>query len=264
MGLFDLFPGPHMPAPYLLAVVEDNSDLLTDLVEFLELQGFAARGFPSAEAFFDIWPATHFDLLLLDVALPGASGLEIAQKVRAQSAATGKAVPGLVLLTALDSNDDYVLGLDAGADMYLSKRSSLEVIEAACHSVLRRLSESRPDRGRPAAAGSTVGISAGASAIWRLQPSRWQLQAPDGTVLDLTHAEVLLLASLFEKPGQAVMRKDLLARMDKAETLSSIRNLDNTASRLRRKVQAACGLELPVRPSYGKGYTFTGLCAVEA
>jgi DNA-binding response OmpR family regulator len=228
--------------------VEDNTDLLTDLVEFLGLRGFVAQGFTAAEAFFGVWPATHFDLLLLDVALPGASGLEIAQQVRAQSASAGKTVPGMVMLTALDSNDDYVLGLNAGADMYLSKRSSLEVIEAACHSVLRRLDQAKP----------------AASDAWRLQARLWQLQTPNGAVLDLTHAEVLLLSSLFEKPGQAVMRKELLTRMDKAETLSSIRNLDNTASRLRRKVQAACGIELPVRPSYGKGYTFTGHCKMEA
>ncbi len=231
-----------MPAPRI-AVVEDNPELLADLVEFLELRGFVSRGFAHAEAFFAAWPATPFDLLLLDVALPGASGLEIAQQVRAQHGGTLSGItPGIVMLTALEGNDDYVLGLDAGADMYLSKRSSLDVIEAACHSVLRRL-------GQPATA---------TAALWRLHAQRWQLQAPDNTMLALTHAEVLLLAALLENPGQAVTRTALLARLDKVETLSSIRNLDNTVSRLKRKTQAACGQELPVRPSYGKGYTFTG------
>lgn len=235
-----------MRPPYLVAVVEDNPGLLADLVEFLELRGFAARGYGSAEAFFEVWPATRFDVLLLDVALPGVSGLEIAQRVRARD--TTGAGTGVVMLTALDANDDMVLGLNAGADVYLSKRSSLDVIEAACHSVLRRLGT-----GSPASVGEP----------WRLHAQRWQLQAPNGTALDLTHAEVVLLSSLCGKPGQAVTREDLLARLDKQETLSSLRNLDNTASRLRRKVQAACGMELPVRPSYGKGYTFTGRCEVD-
>lgn len=236
-----LSPGIRMRPPYLVAVVEDNPELLADLVEFLTMRGFAAQGFASAEAFFHIWPATRFDLLLLDVALPGASGLEIAQRVRAQNAA------GIVMLTALDANDDHVLGLDAGADVYLSKRSSLEVIEATCHSLLRRLERTET-----------------AARTWRLDARQWRLEAPNGILLELTHAEVALLSALFDQPGQAIGREALLVCLGKQETLSSLRNLDNTASRLRRKVLAACGLELPVRPSYGKGYTFTGRCEVLA
>jgi DNA-binding response OmpR family regulator len=236
-----------MRPPYFVAIIEDNAGLLADLVEFLELRGFVVRGFESAEAFFEVWPATRFDVLLLDVALPGASGLAIAQRVRARDRVG--AGTGVVMLTALDTNDDRVLGLNAGADMYLSKRSSLEVIEAACHSVLRRLGAVRP---------ASVGEH------WQLHAQRWQLEAPNGKSLDLTHAEVVLLSSLCAKPGQAITREALLTRMDKQETLSSLRNLDNTASRLRRKVQAACGMELPMRPSYGKGYTFTGRCEVDA
>ncbi|WP_426701626.1 response regulator transcription factor [Rhodanobacter sp. Col0626] len=240
-----------MRPPYLVAVVEDNPGLLADLVEFLDLRGFAVSGFGDAEAFFEAWPATCFDLLLLDVALPGVSGLEIAQRVRAQDVTGIGGATGVVMLTALDANDDHVLGLNAGADIYLSKRSSLEVIEAACHSVLRRLD--RPDAHNSSSVGE----------LWRLHARHWQLHAPNGTALDLTHTEAVLLFSLCEKPGKSVTREALLLRLGKQETLSSLRNLDNTASRLRRKVQAVCGMELPVRPSYGKGYTFTGYCEVD-
>ena len=120
-------PSPHV------AIVEDNAGLLDDLVEFLELGGFTVRGFGDAEAFLAVWPSVHFDLLLLDVALPAMSGLEVAQQVRAYD--TRNSI-GIVMLTALDANDDQVLGFSAGADVYLSKRSSLEVIQAACHGVL--------------------------------------------------------------------------------------------------------------------------------
>lgn len=232
-----------MPPPPAIAVVEDDPGMLADLVEFLGMRGFDARGFDSAEAFYAAWPAMRFDLLLLDVALPGASGLDVARRVLAQAAGE----VGVVMLTALDANDDQVQGLNAGADMYLSKRSSLEVIEAACRRVLHRLA--RPAVDEPVA-----------GAPWRLQLRNWRLHAPDGRMLALTHAEMALLAALCETPGQPVAREALLARSGKQETLSSLRNLDNTASRLRRKVQAACGIELPVRPSYGKGYTFAGDC----
>ena len=244
MPLHAIRPNSPMPPHPRVAVVEDNPDLLADLVEFLGLRSFDAHGFDSAEAFFEAWPSLCFDLLLLDVALPGSSGLDIAQRVRAHGGA-GTA-PGVVMLTALDANDDQVLGLNAGADIYLSKRSSLEVIEAACHSLLRRL-------GKPDAGGGR----------WRLHARHWQLLAPNGAALELTHAEVALLEAVCGQPGRAVAREALLVSLGKQETLSSLRNLDNTASRLRRKVQALCGMELPLRPSYGKGYTFTGNCEIE-
>jgi DNA-binding response OmpR family regulator len=234
-----------LPFAPLVAVVEDDPGLCTDLVEFLLLRGFAARGFVSAEAFYQAWPAVHFDLLLLDVALPGASGLDIARRVRAVDTA------GVVMLTALDADDDQVAGLGAGADIYLSKHSSLEVIEAACHSVLRRL-----------ASGGAAPVETARADVWRLDALHWRLDAPDGTPVDLTHAEALLLSVLFRNPGEAIAREQLLILLGKPNTLSNLRNLDNAASRLRRKVQQACGVELPVRPSYGKGYTFGGACEV--
>jgi DNA-binding response OmpR family regulator len=226
-----------------IAVVEDDAGLLADLVEFLQRGGFSVRGFSDAEAFFAVWPATPFDLLLLDVALPGMSGLEIAQRARDTHNTTG-----IIILTALDANADQVQGFNAGADVYLSKRSSLEVIEAACRGVLRRLAS---------AGGEPAGN------VWCLHTRHWRLRAPNGMAVDLTDTEVQLLRALFETPGQTVTRKALLACMDKQETLFTLRNLDNATSRLRRKVQAACGLELPLKPSYGKGYTFTGHCGVE-
>lgn len=235
-----------MHPPCNVAVVEDHAGLLADLVEFLELRGFGVRGFEDAESFFSVWPATHFDLLLLDVALPGASGWEIAQRVRSHCTSSAT---GIVMLTALDANEDQVLGFNAGADVYLSKRSSLDVIEAACHGVLRRLA--RHEVKRPAIL---------AESSWRLHPQDWRLHTPNGMALDLTHAEVRLLRALCETPGRAVTREALLVHLDKQETPFTLRNLDNTASRLRRKVQAACGLELPLRPSYGKGYTFAAHC----
>lgn len=232
----------------LVAVVEDDPGLCADLVEFLQLRGMTARAFLSAEAFFQAWPASRFDLLLLDIALPGASGLEVARRVRALDSATG-----VVMLTALDAASDQVAGLWSGGDAYLSKQSPLEVIEATCHSVLRRLKA--PDAPAPAPA---------LMQCWRLRDRRWSLETPNGVVVPLTHTEVVFLAALFDRPGEAVERARLLALLGKPDSLSNLRNLDNAASRLRGKVKQACGLELPVRPSYGRGYTFVGEGEVSA
>lgn len=241
---------PHS-FPSLVAVVEDDLGLCTDLVEFLQLRGLAAQGFGSAEDFFLVWPAQRFDLLLLDVALPGASGLDVARRVRAQD------VAGIVMLTALGAASDQVAGLWAGADAYLSKQSPLEVIEATCHSVLRRL-------GMAGATLPASGPEARRDARWRLHRRQWSLQTPNGFAVPLTHTELGFLTALFDSPGEAVARERLLALLGKPDSLSNLRNLDNAASRLRRKVQQACGVEFPVRPSYGRGYTFIGECEVSA
>lgn len=233
------------PVPPLVAVVEDDPGLCTDLVEFLQFRGFAARGFESAEAFYLAWPTVRFDLLLLDVALPGDSGLAVARRVREKDTA------GIVMLTALDAGSDQVTGLGAGADVYLSKRSSLEVIEATCRSVLRRLGIAH--KAQPALAQTD---------IWRIRSKQWKLEIPNGTTIQLTHTELVFLTALFDKPGEAVERDQLLALLNKQDTLSNLRNLDNAATRLRRKVQQTCGIEFPIRPSYGKGYTFAGECEV--
>ncbi len=239
-------PFPMTPSfsPALIAVVEDDLGLCADLVEFLQLRGMSARGFSSAEDFFWVWPALRFDLLLLDITLPGASGLEVARRVRAQGDKLG-----IVMLTGLDTTSDQVTGLWAGADAYLSKKSPLEVIEATCHSLLRRLDLVRspaPDEQR--------------APCWHLHERQWLLEAPSGARITLTHTERVMLTALFNSPGEAVGRDRLLALLDKQDSLSNLRNLDNAASRLRRKVQQACGIELPVRPSYGRGYIFTGEC----
>ncbi|WP_298398336.1 response regulator transcription factor [uncultured Azonexus sp.] len=228
-----------------VGVVEDDSGLCSDLVEFLQLRGFQASGFGSGEAFLAGLAVSRFDLLILDVALPGMSGFDIAQRIRRSDAT------GIVMLTALDSDEYQVHGLAIGADAYLSKRSSLELIEATCVSVLRRLNKLDLPVSRP--------VSAQA---WYLDFRHWRLTCPGGVVLELTQTEVTLLAALFQQPGESIARENLLALLEKPESLSNLRNLDNAASRLRRKAKQASGLEFPLRPSYGKGYTFAGECGI--
>lgn len=231
-----------MAPPRSIAVVEDDASLLNDLVEFLTLRGFSTYGFAGIQAFLHACSHTHFDVLLLDIVLPDGNGLELAQQLRERPQPIG-----IIMLTALDTNADMVQGFTAGADIYLSKRSSLPVIEAACQGVFRHLPVARP---------------VNPVKRWVLYPQYWQLHTPNGIQLDLSASEVLLLAALFARPGGTITREQLLQQLDKTDSISNLRNLDNTVSRLKRKVQHSCQLELPIRPSYGKGYTFTASCEV--
>lgn len=248
---------PQQTRPTRLAVVEDEHSLRDDLLEFLTWRGFDAHGFESAETFKMAHAEQAFELLLLDIGLPGLSGLDLAGQLQAMPQ-----VPGIVMLTAFGSDEDQVAGLGFGADAYLVKGSSLQVIEATCLSVLRRLGKHasllRPEP--PSAAAETLpnNVPHTKTDEWVINLTSWQLTTPNGERLRLTHQETLILRRLMQQPGTAVSRAELLADLGKPETLSNLRNLDNGASRLRRKVLAGCALELPLRPSYGQGYTFAG------
>jgi DNA-binding response OmpR family regulator len=219
---------------FSIALVEDESCLRIDLAEYLQLRGYAASGFESAEMLYQAWPNSSFDLVILDIGLPGDNGLQAAKWLRAHSKA------GIVILTAHGSQTNQLVGLEAGADAYLVKNTSLEVIEATCRSVLRRLMPLPVVQG------------------WHLRSRDWQLKTPAGEEFTLTHTETVFMQCLLRQTGKPVSRADLLAAMGKTDTLANLRNLDNCASRLRRKILKGCGLEIPIRPSYGGGYTFTG------
>lgn len=226
---------------YSIAVVEDDLLLRNDLVEFLGRCGYAAQGFENATALYRGMVARSFDLALLDILLPGGeSGLDIARWLHENLPDVG-----IIMLTSLGAAQDQVNGLEAGADAYLAKNAPLEVIEATCRSVLRRLVRTEHQQTKP------VPISG-----WRLERHTRTLWEPGSAGIGLTHAEVSFLLPLFRTPGEPISREHLLEQMNKPSTLSNLRNLDSLVQRLRKKVWSLCGTELPVKPSYGIGYLF--------
>ena len=238
-----------------IAIVEDEHSLRADLNDYLLSCGFDARAYASAESFYAKFNDDPCDLVLLDIGLPGDSGLQVAQWVRQRSAM------GVVILSAFREPVDQVAGLGAGADAYLLKSTSLEVIAATCRSVLRRVAQPFEE---PRTAAAETGESAEVSvALWRLWADRWVLAVPGGGQVTLTHAELNFLRLLMQGAGEPVSRPDLLRALGKPDTFSNSRNLENYASRLRRKIFDQCGIELPIKSSYNQGYTFVGPARVE-
>lgn len=224
-------------------VVEDDPAQRADLVDYLRFKGFDAHGAASAAQMWALGAADS--LVLLDIGLPDGSGLAVADALRQRHPETG-----VVMLTAYDADRMRVEGLSLGADAYLVKGASLEVIEATCRSVMRRLGA------QVAAPAATAAPAPGSD--WRLLPEQCRLLAPDGRPVDLTVTELSFMQQVMARPGTAVSRAELLAAMLRPETLNNIRNLDGCAARLRRKVEDTLGLALPLRSFYGRGYVFTG------
>lgn len=230
-----------------LAVIEDDPTLCKDLVAYLTFRGYRVEGFLSAEAFYPIAANEHFDLVILDIVLPGDSGIEVARWMRARQHRTG-----ILMLTCLSTPEDWIVGLEAGGDAYLPKNSALSVIDASCRSILRRVN--LDDGSKP--------NTSNASRVWRLNALACILHSPDGRQICLTHAETVFMFALLSTPGAQVSRERLLSCLGKPVTISSLRNLDSLARRVRVKVSDQCGCNLPVKACYGSGYLFSaeGIC----
>jgi two-component system, OmpR family, response regulator len=234
---------------YRIAVVEDDHHLRHDLVDYLVWKGMSAVGCESAESFEALHQRSPVDLVLLDLGLAGKSGMALLGELRLRQHR-----PGVVVLTAAGTDEDRIAGLTEGADAYLVKGASLELIEATCRSVLRRL-VTQPLAGLLAVKSSQV-ANLPTTPGWRLDVVRAELHTPDDQMVSLTHMECVFLHSLMQAPGDTVTRERLLLCLGKACNPSNLRNLDNCAARLRRKVSAETGHALPVRTNYGAGYAF--------
>lgn len=259
--------------PQRIAVVEDDHHLRHDLIDFLLWKGFEAVGCESAEAFDALWQRKSVDLVLIDIGLPGRSGLAMAAELRALPHP-----PGIVMLTSFGTEEDRIGGLAVGADAYLTKGSSLELILATCMSVLRRIAvvdlaptparvavsalDGEEDLPDPASQG--VGRASDKPGRWSLHAARAELVAPDAQSIGLTHMEFVFLRNLMMSPGLPVARGLILDELGKPDTYNNLRNLDNCATRLRRKVLQGMGQELPVRSCYGLGYAFGGVARIIA
>jgi len=207
-------------------VVEDEPDIRALIVHHLERDGFRCRTAGSgSEALAAVRTAAP-DLVLLDVMLPGMDGLEVCRRLRADAAAA--TVP-IIMLTAKADEVDRVVGLELGADDYVSKPFSPKELVARVRAVLRR---ARPaEGGRPLAVGGVT-----------LDVARHQV-AVGGAPLALTPKEFELLHALMESAGRVLSREHLLNRVwgyARADAIES-RTVDVHVRRLRAKLGDAGG-----------------------
>jgi two-component system OmpR family response regulator len=168
-----------------------------------------------------------FDLIVLDLMLPGESGLDVIRRLRPANDA-----PAVVVLSAMGEVGDRIEGLELGADDYLAKPCNPRELLARIRAVLRRRQDQRTRADR--ASGTTVLFSG-----WRLDLLRRELRTPTGVLMNLSDGEFLLLNHFAENPRQVLSRETLLALSGHAE--SGDRSVDVQVSRLRRKLSSDTG-----------------------
>lgn len=222
------------PAVLDVLVVEDHVDLSEEIVSYLRARGMTVRSADGGRAMDRAIAERRPDVILLDLGLPDEDGMAIAGRLSDDPRS------GLIVITARGRVEDRIHGLNAGADIYLVKPLDMRELEAAIASVMRRRAPPAP-RSRP----------------WRLDAAHWRLMTPAGDAVGLSEAEIRLLRPFFEAPAAVVDRQVLVERL-----AIDARSIDLLVHRLRRKVEAEAGVELPLHTVRFRGYAFAAPAAL--
>jgi len=228
-------------------VVDDDPRICRLLTRFLTAEGYTAESASNGQAMKQAMRARPFDLVILDLRLPGGEdGLSLAQQLRSQSN-----IP-LIILTGLSDNVDKVVGLEVGADDYVTKPFDRRELLARIRSLLRRAA-SRPDEATPRNNQGSVVRFAG----WTLDLGSHDLVSARGKSVELTSYEYELLATLAQRPLRVLSRERILDLIAHRDWEPHDRSIDVLIGKLRRKLgdnPKSPGLIKTIR---GVGYMFT-------
>jgi DNA-binding response OmpR family regulator len=228
-----------------LLLVEDEAPIRELLRLHLSLAGFDIEEVADGTRALERARADRFDLIVLDVMVPGLDGLTLCRAIRAQSV---NAASALIMLSARVSEADKVLGLESGADDYLTKPFGVREMVARAGAVLRR--NERIDAPADAAAARHV-----RSRDVILDPERREAVVRGG-VVDLTRQEFDLLYLLAARPGIVFSRAALLTKIWTGDSFVTERTVDTVISRLRRKVERDVQRPQLILTAWGVGYKF--------
>jgi len=238
-------------APHLL-LVEDDAEIGVMVSRFMTDHGFKVTRTPDGRMVDRLMAAQKVDFVVLDVMLPGEDGLSLCRRLRAQSS-----VP-ILMLTALGSETDRIVGLEMGADDYLPKPFSPRELLARVRAVMRRGSLMEGTAG-----GATRPASLEFEG-WRIDLATRQLTSPDGLRVALTSGEFNLLSVLCQHAGQVLSRDQLLDLLHGRAAAMFDRSIDIQVSRLRRKIEPDPKDPTLIKTVRYGGYMFTPKVSVTA
>jgi two-component system torCAD operon response regulator TorR len=223
-----------------IAVVDDDPITRETLKAYLEGEGYRVMLARDGDQLSALLARGRIDLLLLDIRLPGKDGLAVTRELRATSNI------GIILITGRSDRMDRLIGLELGADDYITKPFEPREILARTRSLLRRIAKpTRPVGGR-------VKRFDG----WELHLDKRRLRDPGGEDARLTSAEFELLAAFVENPGRVLSRDDLLDLTLRGDSVPYDRSIDRLVRRLRRVVEPDPAEPTRIVTVHGMGYMF--------
>ncbi|MDO9168323.1 MAG: response regulator transcription factor [Methylobacter sp.] len=230
--------------PPRIAIIEDDYDLLQSTLEYLHIAGYIAWGVGNGDAFYKQLLINPVDVVMIDIGLPGEDGFSIARHLRS--------IPHLaiIIVSARDTLEDRLAGLNAGADRYLVKPVNLDELIANINAMVRRKDV-------------VVDLPIAAGLCWRLSGQYWTLTSPSGAVLPLTAREYRLLQMLIAVQGQTISKFDIADDIIGRRIINRNERLDVLLARLRKKANATLKEPLPIKTAHMHGYAFTAPAIIQ-
>jgi two-component system OmpR family response regulator len=228
-----------------VAVVDDHRDIRELVGRYLTQHGFRVSAAESGVALHRLLERSALDLVVLDIMMPGQDGLSLCKELRATTE-----LP-IILLTALAEDADRIVGLELGADDYVTKPFNPRELLARIKAVLRRVQSLPPQRGSQRA--RSVQFDR-----WTLDMSRRELLGEDGVAVPLSTAEYRLLCAFLDHPAMVLSRDQLLDLTAGRAADVFDRSIDNQVSRLRRKIETDPKRPELIKTHWGGGYSFEG------
>ncbi|MAS09732.1 response regulator [Salinisphaera sp.] len=234
------------PQPHVL-VVDDHRDIRESLTRYLRDHGFRLSAAPDAAAARRVIRDGAPDLVVLDIMMPGEDGLSLCRWLRETTN-----VP-VVLLTAVADETDRIIGLEMGADDYVTKPFSPRELLARIRAVLRRASALPAQRNQSESAAVCFDR-------WTFNTAQQELVDEDGVAVALSTGEYRLLLAFVNHPNHVLSREQLLDLTQGRDAEVFDRSVDNQVSRLRRKIESDPANPRLIMTVWGGGYRFTATC----
>lgn len=220
--------------PSSLALIDDDREYTEFLARYLHDRGVRVDVFDDSNRFLAHTAPYGYDFYLVDLMLPGIDGLDLIRVLRLRTQA------GVVVVSGRLGQDVFAKVVEAGADMYLVKPVQFEQVEVAIKAVMRRAGVVQP--GHP----------------WRLDRRARQLVAPDGTAIALSDIDLAVMECFLAADGADVTREQLRERLGRSVNAPSSDGLNATIYRLRRRIEKATPLPVPLQSKSRVGYVFKG------
>ena len=237
-------PMPAATSSIHIAILDDEVDITVLLAAYLHGHGYRVTQLHTGRSLMELMPSDPPALVLLDLGLPGEDGFLIARKLREQWRC------GLVIVTGRGDPVDKVVGLEVGADDYVTKPFDLRELLARIHAVLRRMAIGE----QPAAMAPVPVRTRFVFAGWQLDTVARRLTGAQGRDVALTGGEFDLLCAFLQRPGRVLSRDVLLEQTRHREAGPFDRTIDVQVGRLRKKLELDAEDPRIIKSVRGAGY----------
>ncbi|GAA0814228.1 two-component system response regulator ArcA [Colwellia sp. D2M02] len=228
---------------YQILVVEDEDVTRFNLRNLFEAEGYTVHEATDGNSMTEMLQQHDINLVIMDINLPGKNGLLLAREL------TNNKELGLIFLTGRDSDIDKILGLEIGADDYLTKPFNPRELTIRARNILNRIGQNKTEVPEQTILKFNQ---------WSLDSNSRQMTSPDGDTIAIPRGEYRALSLLISNAGKIVTRQELIKEMTGRELRSNDRTVDVTIRRLRKHFESCSSTPELINTIHGEGYRFIG------